>query len=142
MMSGFWRRWLTVWCWGVVLFGAVLAGAAFEASSGPVRVLFAVLGGLQNLELDGPQRFTIAIMGAVTLGWGLTLAVVVQAAHRLGAEARATWVGVTLSVLTWYVIDSVLSVATGFSMNAASNTVLLAGYLAPVLVSGVLRRSA
>lgn len=139
-MSGFWRRWLTVWGFGVVAFGAVLTGAAFEATSGPTRVLFAILGGVQDLDLDAPQRFSIALMGAVTLGWGLTLLVVFGAAHRLGAEARSTWVGVTLGVLAWYVIDSALSVATGFAMNAVSNTVLLAGYLIPVLGSGAMRR--
>ncbi len=32
------------------------------------------------------------------------------------------------------------AIATGFALNAASNTVLLTGYLIPLLASGVLRR--
>ena len=45
----------------------------------------------------------------------------------------------TSSVLTWYVIDSLLSIATGFGLNALPNTVLMAGFLFPVIRSGVLR---
>ena len=31
-MSTFWRNWLLVWSVGVLIFGVVLAGGAFEAT--------------------------------------------------------------------------------------------------------------
>lgn len=78
-------------------------------------------------------------MGAVTLGWGRTLMTTIQAAHQLGAAGRSTSVGLIVSVLAWFVIDSSLSVATGFGLNAVSNSILLAGFLLPIVRSGVLR---
>jgi hypothetical protein len=57
------------WCGFVGVFGAMLTGAAFEATEGPTRVLFAVLGA-PELTLDPPLRFSLALLGAVTLGLG------------------------------------------------------------------------
>jgi hypothetical protein len=41
-------------------------------------------------------------------------------------------------MLTCYVIDSAISVASGVPVNAVSNTALIAALLAPILASGVL----
>ena len=140
-MSIFWRNWLTVWGWAVALFGLALAGAGLEATDGPTRLLFAVLNGPEALVLNAQMRFAVALMGAVTCGWALTLLVTFDAAHRLGAAGGPTWRGVMLSASVWYVIDSSLSIATGFGLNAVSNTLLMAGLLAPLLASGVLRKA-
>lgn len=140
-MSRFWRNWLTVWGWAVVLFGLVLAGAGFEATSGPTRLLFDVLNGPEDLILSAQMRFAVGLMGAVTLGWALTLLVTFDAAHRLGAAGGPAWRGVLASAVVWYVIDSGISVVTGFGLNAVSNTLLMAGLLTPLMASGVLRRA-
>lgn len=140
-MSAFWRNWLTVWGWAVALFGLVLAGAGLEAADGPTRLLFGVLNGPEPLVLNAQMRFAMALMGAVTFGWALTLLVTFDAAHKLGAQAGPTWRGVIISVGAWYVIDSGLSIGTGFGLNAVSNTALLVGLLVPLLASGVLRKA-
>jgi hypothetical protein len=41
-------------------------------------------------------------------------------------------------MVVWYVVDSALSVATGFPLTRRRNTLILAAFLAPVLGSGVL----
>lgn len=138
-MSAFWRSWMTVWCCAVVVFGVVLLGAAFEATSGPARMLFAILDGPGEPGFDAHLRFSVGLMGAVTLGWGLTLFATVNAAHDLAERAAPVWRMLTASVIAWYVIDCTISIATGFALNAASNTLLMLGYLAPVLMTGVLR---
>ena len=48
----------------------------------------------------------------------------------------------TIGMVVWFVVDSALSVATGFWMNAVSNTGLAVGYLVPVLASGAMRGQA
>ena len=53
-MTGFWRTWMTAWCWAVAGLGVMLMGAAFEATSGPVRLLFVVLGGPEPLDFRAP----------------------------------------------------------------------------------------
>lgn len=138
-MSGFWRNWLTVWCWGVGVFGAVLVGGGLEATSGPSRLIFALLNGPEPLDLNAQMRFSLAVMGAVTIGWAVTVAVTIQAAILLGERATPVWRGLVAGVLVWFVIDTPMSIATGYGMNAIPNLVLLVTFLLPVIRSGVLR---
>ena len=138
-MPGFWRNWLTGWCWAVGLFGVVLAGAAFEATSGPTRLLFGLLKGPAPLDLDAQMRFGLAVLGAVTFGWSLTLMAAIQAAHQLDDQAQPVWRLVTVSAVAWYGVDSALSIATGYGLNAIPNTVFLLAFLVPVIRGGVLR---
>ncbi len=153
-MSRFWRNWLNVWCVGVALFGLVLAGGAFDATSAPIRNLYAALmpaGKLaldakMRMDLDPDLRFTMAVLGAVSIGWAGTLWAAIQAALALQrfdtAAAQRVWTLALASVLFWFVFDSVLSVATGFWRNVIPNVVLTAGLLAPLIASGVIGRRA
>jgi len=134
----FWQNWLYAWCAGVALFGLVLAGAAFEATSGPTRAIFDLLNG-ELVDFTPHIRFSVGLLGAVTFGWSLTLAAAITAAIQLNRSGQTIWRLLTASILAWYVIDSSISIATGFGLNAASNTVIVAGYLLPLIRSGVLR---
>ncbi|GAP99985.1 hypothetical protein [Leptolyngbya sp. NIES-2104] len=132
--------WMTGWCVAAGLFGMILAGGGFEATSAPVRILFDVLNGPGELDLDPYMRFSLAVLGAVTIGWSLTVMAVVQVANQLEKQvSQRIWLGMTASIVIWYVIDSGLSIATGFWLNAVSNTVFSATFLIPVIRSGVLR---
>lgn len=138
-MSAFWQNWMTGLCLAMGLFGVVLAGGGLEATSGPVRIVFDLLNGPGELDLDPHMRFSLAVLGAVSIGWSLTLLAAVQAANKVGKPlSKPIWVLVTASVVSWYVIDSTLSVMTGFGLNVVPNTVLIAAYLLPVIRSGVL----
>lgn len=141
-MGGFWKTWMTVWCWGVLAFGVVLALAATPATDGPARAVLAVLGGGPagaSLLDQQAMRFGLAIQGALSIGWALTLLAARDAADLAGAPV---WRRITVGVCAWYVIDSAISVVTGFPLNAASNTLIVVMFLAPVLGSGVLKKGA
>jgi hypothetical protein len=133
-MSAFWKSWLNGWCGAVMLFGLVLLTGAFEATSGPLGALYGLLGPAVP-DFDPALRFSVALLGAVTIGWGLTLYAAVDAAHKLGGPM---WRRLTVAVVAWYVIDSALSVATGFALNAVPNTLFLIGWLLPLRASGAL----
>lgn len=138
-MNGAWKSWMVAWCGGVILFGLVLAAGGLPATDGAVTALYNLLGGLAPgaLNLDAPgMRFSIALMGAVTIGWGLTILLLLPAIHAAGAPA---WRGLTLALAVWYVIDGALSAVTGFALNIVPNTALAVAYLVPVLASGALR---
>ena len=137
-MSTFWKNWLTIWCFAVCLFGAILAGGAFAATDGIAYTLFEIFGQQGPLSEEAPMRFMVGLVGAVTLGWGLTMFVAFQAAHLLEENGRPLWRHMTVFFLIWYVVDSTISIATGFWPNAVSNTVFLAGYLIPVFATGAL----
>lgn len=134
-MTGFWKHWLTIWCWAVGLFGLVLALGAFEATAAPIAWFYGLVGGGAPPEFTPALRFATGLMGALTIGWALTLAAAIRAAQ---AGATGLWRGIGGAVLAWYVIDSALSVATGFALNAVSNTVLLIGLMLPLWRGGVL----
>ena len=138
-MSRFWQNWLIGWCLAVGMFGALLAGGVLEVTSGPVRMIFAQLNGPGQLDLNPHVRFCLAVLGAVSIGWSITLYSAISAANQLGKQAgKLVWRQLIAATITWYVIDSGLSIATGFGLNAIPNTVLLAGFLLPVISSGVL----
>lgn len=135
-MQGLWAAWMRVWCWGIFAFGVLLATAAIPPIDGVVRILYTLFsGGGENAAAfaTNPVRFGLGLQGALTIGWALTL----MAAIRTGAPI---WRELTLALVLWYVIDSAISLSTGFALNAVSNTVLMVAYFVPVLASGVLKQ--
>ncbi|HRK71466.1 MAG TPA: hypothetical protein PLA85_07745 [Micropepsaceae bacterium] len=139
-MSPFWKTWLNIWCLGVAIFGLVLAIGGHAAGGDAARMVFAMIGGEEGLVLDPHTRFSIALMGAVTLGWSITLYAAVQAAHVAGAHQRRLWQMLTASTVVWYAVDGYLSAHTGFATNIIPNTVLLLGWLIPMAATGALKR--
>ncbi|AOF99103.1 MULTISPECIES: hypothetical protein [Blastomonas] len=129
-MNGKWQAQMQLWCGAVMVFGLVLMSGAFEATGQVANILFDILDGPGPVTWDPALRFSLALMGAVTLGWGATVLAVVRGTGDMpAAQALALWRGITAALLLWYVVDSALSVATGFWRNALSNTVLIGWYL-------------
>ena len=139
-MSAFWRTWFYVWCLSIGLFGAVLAGGAFEATSGPVRFVLTNLHGPSPANFDATLRFSLAVMGAVSIGWAVTLFALVGAAIDQPQNARPLWNAISAGLAVWFVIDSALSVATGFGLNVAPNIALAGMYGIGLAGSGALKR--
>lgn len=125
-------RAMTWWCWAVIAFGAVLAGGAFATTDAAATVLLESFGGAA-VTWTPPFRFAVGLMAAVTIGWGASLLAVARTTAGLPREAQAAlWRGVGWAVAIWFVIDSAISVATGFWPNAVSNAVLTGVFLAIV----------
>jgi hypothetical protein len=132
--------WMTGWCGAVCLFGLILVGGGLEVTSGPVRILFNFLNGPGKLDLNPHMQFSLAVLGAVTIGWSLTLMAAIQAANQLEKRvSKPIWALITASIVIWYAIDSILSTATGFWLNVVSNTIFLTTFLIPITRSHVLR---
>lgn len=139
-MSKVWQNWLSAWAILVTVFGLVLAGGAFAATDAITTMLFTLFGHPLPADLDSHHRFAIGLMGAVTMGWGLTYLGAFKALYALEpATAAPIWRYLLFAGLAWYVIDSAISLATGFWMNAVSNTVLIVLFLIPLVKSGAMR---
>lgn len=138
-MTGFWKSWMIVWCWAALGFGVVLALAALP---GP-DIVAAHYYDVVEWPIDGPvafeprERFTAAVLGAVMIGWAITIFGMVKAAETGGAPV---WRTLTTAIVVWYVVDSGLSIVSGYPVNAVANTVFLATYLCAVFGSGVLSK--
>ena len=119
------NRGMLLWCGGVIVFGGVLAAGAFAPTDAPAMALLRLFGGHPPL-LTTELRFAVGLMGAVSLGWGATLMAVAATTPAIAPEVvDALWRRVTWAVVAWFVVDSAISVATGFWPNAVSNAVLL-----------------
>lgn len=138
-MTSFWQNWLKLWAWGVIIFGVALASGAFAATDALVRPIFDLLGNPFPTEPDAHHRFSLGLMGAVSIGWGMTLLGVFKAIFGLTRDSAAPfWRAVLVATLGWYVIDGYISYATGFALNIVSNTLLVAFLLIPLFKSGAL----
>ena len=140
-MSGFWRNWFMIWCLSIGIFGAVLAGGALEATSGPVSLLLSVLSGQGPISFDSTLRFSLGVMGGVSIGWAVSLYFTIVAATELGDQGRPLWNAITAGMISWFVVDSTLSVATGFGLNVLPNVALAGMYFVGLARSGVLKTS-
>ena len=142
-MSLFWRNWLHIWCVSGGLFGLILASAAFESTSTLPHLYFQIIGSPEGFSDVADTRFALVVLGGVMVGWSLTLWTAIEAAFRLDdKDAMTIWNLLTFSMLTWFAIDSTLSVYTGFWRNAVVNALFLAAFLIPVIKAGVLKRDA
>jgi hypothetical protein len=140
-MSPFWRTWLIVWAASIIVFGFVIAGGAFEATSGPISFIYESLQGPGPITYEPALRFSLGVMGGVTIGWGVTVLLMMQTIMNMGDKARPFWTAISLGLAAWFVIDTSLSVATGFGLNAIPNMALAIGYLIPMLATGNLTKS-
>jgi hypothetical protein len=139
-MEKIWQNWFSAWAAGVFIFGLVLAGGAFPATDGLTQALFSLFGNPVGDTPGEHYRFSVGLMGAVTMGWGLTFWVVFKALALLDpATAAPLWRKLTLFFLIWYAVDCYISIATGFWMNAVSNTIVATLYLIPLFKSGAMK---
>jgi hypothetical protein len=133
-MTMFWKKWLNLWACAVTIFGIILALAAFPGADGLARAVFALFQNPLPGIIEPLDRFAIGLMGAVTMGWGMTLYAAFQAAAFLGpAHAPQFWRQITVVLFIWYAVDSAISVSTGYWLNAVSNTIFALLYLVAVV---------
>lgn len=133
-----WDRWLAVAIGLVGLLGVVLAVAAQPAVEVFDRVFFGgpgpVSGGLGVEYL----AFVYRVLGAVLIGWTVTLAAAWRALRSAGAAGpvgpagpdarggrdRRAWWTVAGSVGVWFLVDTTSSLVSGFPENALLNLAL------------------
>lgn len=137
-MTPIWQTWLRVWCWVAGGFGGLMAGAGWSATSAPTQAFIAAMHSGGAVPFDPPLRLAYAMVGSLTLALAILVAAGARAAVALADRGTPLWRAMTLALLVWFVIDSSVSCATGFVLNAVSNTLLMVGFLVPVLASGVL----
>lgn len=109
-----------------------------EATSGPTRVVFQLLNAPANLELNAGMRFAVGLLGAVSIGWSMTLFAAIRLATSVDKRTAAPfWTLLTLSIAGWFLIDSAISIYTGFWRNSVSNVLIVGTFLLPLLRSRV-----
>lgn len=127
-------RWLKAGSLMTIGFGLLIAAAAIPALNPPV----AVLTDLIFLPLDGApvvgapgERLLSAIAGGVMAGWGAMMYLV--ATELLPKDPALSRRLILVSIVTWFAIDSSMSVAAGAALNVVGNLSFLLIFVLPVL---------
>lgn len=130
-----WYRWLIAASIVVLVFGlgfvflpdlllAFFNLVLFSSSRGSV---------LYAHNARGYISFAHAVLGAVMIGWSISLLYIVTGPFRRGE--RGAWSALTVSLLAWFVPDSAASLAAGYAGNALLNVGFIALFAVPLAAS-------
>ena len=132
----FWQRWLVVVGIAIAVFGILLA----VLSGTPLFDLF-------NRQIDPAfwgadavgdsarrfQQWIYGAWGATVAGWGIFVAFI--ASYPFAKKERWAWNCMVLGLLTWFVLDTILSLFYRVYFNVALNAGLLVLTMLPVVLT-------
>jgi hypothetical protein len=123
----------------VVIVGLAVFGAALVLLPGPTTRLFSWIayGSAGRVAAFGPEavayvQLVHAILGAITVGWALTLLGVV--AWLWHGDPDRAWLAVAAPAAVWFVLDTGYSLASGFWRNAVFNALVALALAVPLLL--------
>jgi hypothetical protein len=127
------RRWLKFTAIAVAIFGPIFSTGTMEAIAEPARWSLDILA----WPIDGEQdfaapttRFLAALTGGFLLGWGVMIWFLATRVHRLAPEPVRQ--AVLAGLLSWFVLDSCGSIASGHAINAVFNVAVLLILVGPL----------
>ena len=138
-MSNFWKIWLDFWCLAVIIFGGVLVGASIPGFERGKKTLITLVNPICVPVFNETERFAFGLIGAITMGWGVTFFYFFRAAHASNIGNKMYRQAFVVMII-WNLIDGYISYRTGFTLNIASNLLLSLGMVIPLYMSGKLRR--
>jgi hypothetical protein len=131
----FWVRWLTAAASGILLIGLGMVVAP-ELT----RQVFGVLlygDRLRVAAFDAAALSYISllhgVLGAVMFGWATALLLVIRGPYQRGS--REGWNIVAFAVLTWFIVDTAMSLWLGFWQNALLNGALALLFAVPLALT-------
>lgn len=135
-VPGIWLNWLLIVCLLLIVFGLALVFLP-DAMQNVIGVNF------YNWPLpeDGYSQistiernyhmFLYGITGGMLVGWGVLLTFVANGPLKYGS--RWAWGAMVICLAIWYVLDTGISLATGFSINAIFNSMIAVSFAVPLL---------
>ena len=127
------QRWLQVASGIVIGFGLLGAATTHPALSGPERIFIDLAFWPVDGLPDSPtpeSRLLWAIVNGVLIGWGVLLWLITT--RLLPSDPPLARTMILTSIWTWFVIDSVGSIAAGAPMNAVFNIGFLLLFVIPL----------
>ncbi|HHE33216.1 MAG TPA: hypothetical protein ENL07_11550 [Chlorobaculum parvum] len=133
MIPRIWIRWLYA-----VTIAIMLLGMSMVLMPGLAREFFSLLfyfapGGFQArypVEANEYILFAHGVLGAVMLGWGVSIFLVIRGPFR--RRDSDGWALLARPMLVWFAADTGFSFYVGFWQNAILNSVLLMLFAIPL----------
>jgi hypothetical protein len=117
----------------LIAFGPISALSAYAPFSGPMGVVldavFWPVDGAQGAAAS-ETRLLLAILGGITLGWGVTIWQLAGAP--LARDPGTIRPIIRTAVIAWFLLDSTASVLAGAPLNLVPNVVFAAMLLIPL----------
>lgn len=130
MSFQFWQRWLIVVTGGVILYGFGLIFLPHLMHTLFNTLFFSSSDSIRDFADESHNfiPFVYGVLGAVIIGWMVTLmSILLTAFHQPFA-----WRTLTLSIGLWYLIDTGFSLYLGSVAHAVFNTVFLGLFAVPL----------
>ncbi len=95
-------------------------------------MVFGSASHMDTFPYDAIRYITLthAVMGAVMIGWGISMMYTLFTQFRKGEWQG--WLGPVTALTLWYIPDTTMSITTGFWQNAVLNTVFLTLFIIPL----------
>ncbi len=133
-MTEFWRRWLIVAAGVTALAGLGFAALAAIGATGILDAMFDLvyLPGELQAPAGEVASFAIGVTGAVMVGWAAMMLILLGS--RSTSTLPSTWRALTVGLLAWFIVDAIVSIASGATGNLILNVVFLALFT-PALIA-------
>ncbi len=126
----FWQKWLLISGIFVSVFGISMV---LSINSGSFNSLIdPVFWGNEtpNIQLRSFQQWVYGVLGATMVGWGILIAFI--AAVPFKKKEKWSRNSILIGILSWYILDTSISLKANVEFNAIGNTVLAIIILMPV----------
>jgi hypothetical protein len=133
-MYEFWRKWFVWAAWAMVVLGIGFAGLGLTPAMAFVTDLYDPFFWNDGAPDEGArafQVFSFGVMGALMAGWG-TMALGLGR-HPMARREAWSWHYSVAGIGLWFVIDTLMSVASGATINVAGNIGFLVLFAPPLL---------
>jgi hypothetical protein len=119
---------LTAVAGSVIVFAALMMVTRLVTDGLFNWMFFGETGEPAGFSADAVDYYRViyGVLGAVMIGWFLLVLWVVRGP--LASGVAGAWGALVLSVGGWFAIDSIFSLASGFSENAVLNLLFLAAF--------------
>jgi hypothetical protein len=127
------KNWLIVTAVVIGSFGPVFALGTRASTSGPARWTLDLLngpGGVPHTYDGATTRFLTALTGGFLLGWGVMVFGLRQWVYDLAPDGVRK--AVVTGVCSWFVLDSVGSIASGNAFNVIYIVIVLLTAVGPM----------
>lgn len=134
-IPAFWLRWLHAVTLGTILFGLAMASLPELARQGFSLMVYGHAGALAAFGPEVQPYLTLShgVMGSVMVGWGLALWLTLRGPFRRGERhGRDVFV---ISLVGWFVPDTMVSLWTGLWPNAVLNTAFAVAFALPLIAT-------
>ena len=128
----FWSSWLLIVVIGVICFGLILVILPDLSRQGFSWLIYGSFDRISQFTPEASHYITLAhaVFGSVLVGWGVTILFIVQRLFR--KRIKNSWSIIAISILAWFIPDTIFSLASGFAPNALLNLVFLILFFIPL----------